>query len=115
MTMHKSWFSLLVALLKDRNLGQLAAHPVMRQPGVSVVNDLEMHMLPLLLSCTLTTHQILHITRVHSGCDTMYCARAKSLHAMLHGSWEHTMNLQKNQAASVCCYKPRQGSQIGRR
>ena len=55
--MRKVWFSLLVALLKDRNLGHLAAHHVMRQPGMSIINDLEVHVLPLLLSCTLTKHQ----------------------------------------------------------
>ena len=54
--MRKVWFSLLVALLKDRNLGHLAAHVVVRQPGMSVINDLEVHVLPLLLSWTLTKH-----------------------------------------------------------
>ncbi len=56
--MDNVWFSLLVALLKDRDLGHLAAHPVVRQPGMSVVNDLEVHALPLLLPCILTKHQI---------------------------------------------------------
>lgn len=43
--------SLLVDFLKDWNLWQLAVHPVVRQPGMAVVNDLEMHLLPCFLAC----------------------------------------------------------------
>ncbi len=111
--MHKSWFSLLIALLKDRNLGHLAAHTVMRQPGMSVVNDLEVHVLPLLLSCTLTKHQT--YTGVHPVCKTVYCDRAKSLHAMLRVSWGHTMYSRKAQAVDIGCLQAHQGSQVGTR
>ena len=43
--------SLLVDLLKDRNLGHLTAHPLVCKPSVAIVNDLEVYMLTLLLPC----------------------------------------------------------------